>query len=75
MFLTNVIGFDVKVWEPAANGSAGGYVDLGYGNVARINSRATPSHKVRHFRDFITSAFTPFYRRQIIPRPFQSSTA
>jgi hypothetical protein len=27
--LTNVIGFDVKVWEPAANGGAGGYVDLG----------------------------------------------
>ena len=29
--LTNVIGFDVKVWEPAANGGVGGYVDLGYG--------------------------------------------
>ena len=27
--LTNVIGFDVKVWEPAANNGAGGYVDLG----------------------------------------------
>jgi prepilin-type N-terminal cleavage/methylation domain-containing protein len=29
--LTNVIGFDVKVWEPAANGGAGDYLDLGYG--------------------------------------------
>ena len=29
VILTNVIGFDVKVWEPAANGGAGGYVDLG----------------------------------------------
>jgi hypothetical protein len=31
--LTNVIGFDVKVWEPAPNGpnnNAPGYVDLGY---------------------------------------------
>jgi hypothetical protein len=28
--LTNVIGFDVKVWEPAANNGAGGYMDLGY---------------------------------------------
>jgi type II secretory pathway pseudopilin PulG len=28
--LTNVLSFDVKVWEPAANGGAGGYVDLGY---------------------------------------------
>jgi type II secretory pathway pseudopilin PulG len=27
--LTNVIGFDVKVWEPAANNGAGGYIDLG----------------------------------------------
>lgn len=30
VILTNVIGFDVKVWEPAANNGAGGYVDLGY---------------------------------------------
>jgi prepilin-type N-terminal cleavage/methylation domain-containing protein len=29
VILTNVIGFDVKVWEPAANGGAGGYIDLG----------------------------------------------
>ena len=33
VILTNVIGFDVKVWEPAANSGQGGYVDLGYGNV------------------------------------------
>ena len=28
--LTNVIGFDVKIWEPAANNGAGGYIDLGW---------------------------------------------
>ncbi len=32
VILTNVIGFDIKVWEPSANNGAGGYVDLGYGN-------------------------------------------
>ena len=31
VILTNVLSFDVKVWEPAANGGQGGYVDLGYG--------------------------------------------
>ncbi len=30
VILTNVLSFDVKVWEPAANGGQGGYVDLGY---------------------------------------------
>jgi hypothetical protein len=29
VILTNVIGFDVKAWDPGANGGAGGYVDLG----------------------------------------------
>ncbi len=29
--LTNVIGFDVKAWDPTANGGAGAYVDLGSG--------------------------------------------
>ena len=37
VILTNVIGFDVKVWEPAANGGAGGYVDLGSNQVAAQN--------------------------------------
>jgi hypothetical protein len=30
VILTNVIGFDVKAWDPGANGGAGAYVDLGY---------------------------------------------
>jgi len=29
IILTNVIGFDVKAWDPLANGGAGAYVDLG----------------------------------------------
>jgi type II secretory pathway component PulJ len=33
VILTNVIGFDVKVWEPAINKGTGGYVDLGYDQV------------------------------------------
>ena len=36
MILTNVIGFDVKAWDPTyplANGGSGAYVDLGYNNV------------------------------------------
>ena len=43
--LTNVIGFNVKVWEPAANNGAGGYVDLGAGTTASTQGRpaaATP---------------------------------
>jgi type II secretory pathway component PulJ len=28
--LTNVIGFDIKVWDPGYNYGVGGYVDLGY---------------------------------------------
>jgi type II secretory pathway pseudopilin PulG len=37
--LTNVIGFDIKVWEPAPNkpnNGSPGYVDLGWGNVGPI---------------------------------------
>ncbi len=30
VILTNVIGFDVKAWDPGANSGAGGYVDLCY---------------------------------------------
>ncbi len=37
VILTNVIGFDVKVWEPAANGGSGGYIDLGSNEVAAQN--------------------------------------
>ena len=32
IILNNVIGFDVKAWDPTANGGRGGYVDLGYNN-------------------------------------------
>ena len=32
IILTNVIGFDVKAWDPTYNGGVGGYVDLGYNN-------------------------------------------
>jgi type II secretory pathway component PulJ len=32
VILTNVIGFDVKAWDPTANGGAGAYVDLGNGS-------------------------------------------
>ena len=43
--LTNVIGFDVKAWEPALNNGAGGYVDLGYGGIGpyQLSSYAFPS--------------------------------
>jgi type II secretory pathway component PulJ len=34
VILTNVIGFDVKAWDPVANG----YVDLGYGGVSASSS-------------------------------------
>jgi hypothetical protein len=34
VILTNVIGFDVKVWDTAANGGIGAYVDLGFNNAA-----------------------------------------
>ncbi len=34
VILTNVIGFDVKAWDPTYNGSVGAYVDLGYNSVA-----------------------------------------
>ncbi len=37
--LTNVIGFDIKVWEPAANNGAGGYVDLG-SNESGVSNQA-----------------------------------
>ena len=30
VILTNVIGFDVKAWDPGANSGTGAYVDLGY---------------------------------------------
>ena len=45
--LTNVIGFDVKVWEPAANNGVGGYVDLGYGYVP-ANQPLLPPHESGH---------------------------
>lgn len=32
IILTNVLMFDIKVWDPAANGGAGAFVDLGSGN-------------------------------------------
>ena len=41
VILNNVIGFDVKVWEPAANSGAGGYVDLGYAGTP-FNSALVP---------------------------------
>ncbi len=41
VILTNVIGFDVKVWEPAWNNGSGGYVDLGYNGV-QYNSATLP---------------------------------
>jgi len=40
--LNNVIGFDVKVWEPAANGGIGGYVDLGYSSNGKFNPLLVP---------------------------------
>jgi hypothetical protein len=36
IILTNVIGFDVKVWDPTANGGQGAYVDLGGGVGTRL---------------------------------------
>ena len=40
IILTNIIGFDVKAWDPTANGGRGGYVDLGYNNDAFSPSTA-----------------------------------
>ena len=40
IILTNVIGFDVKVWDPKANGGQGAYVDLGY-NTMLTGTNAT----------------------------------
>jgi type II secretory pathway component PulJ len=34
VILTNVIGFDVKAWDPDANTGAGAYVDMGYAGAA-----------------------------------------
>jgi prepilin-type N-terminal cleavage/methylation domain-containing protein len=42
VILTNVIGFDVKVWEPAVNNGMGGYVDLGYNGKPLIQSGVGP---------------------------------
>ncbi|MDR1479643.1 MAG: prepilin-type N-terminal cleavage/methylation domain-containing protein [Planctomycetaceae bacterium] len=36
--LTNVISFDIKVWNPAANGGAGAFVDLGGGSAGAFGS-------------------------------------
>jgi len=41
VILTNVIGFDVKVWDPGANGGVGGYVDLG--NYDTTNNPSPPA--------------------------------
>ena len=42
IILTNVIGFDVKVWDPTANGNQGDYVDLGTGNGSAFNHFGDP---------------------------------
>ncbi|MEN6450962.1 MAG: prepilin-type N-terminal cleavage/methylation domain-containing protein [Thermoguttaceae bacterium] len=47
VILTNVIGFDVKVWDPTAPNGAGGqgaYVDLGYHNDAYASAISRFSH-------------------------------
>jgi prepilin-type N-terminal cleavage/methylation domain-containing protein len=38
IILTNVIGFDVKVWDPKANSGHGAYVDLGYDTTLGTNA-------------------------------------
>ena len=54
--LTNVIGFDVKVWEPAANSpnnNMPGYVDLGYDRVAATPPVTLPTGPtVKRFNHF-----------------------
>ena len=40
IILTNVIGFDVKAWDPKANSGHGDYVDLGY-NTTLTGTNAT----------------------------------
>lgn len=47
IILTNVIGFDVKVWDPTANSNQGAYVDLGH---AGISYTAAPN-SFRHLGD------------------------
>ena len=46
VILTNVIGFDVKAWDP----TAGAYIDLGYGGVAYTTANyATVANGLSHF--------------------------
>jgi hypothetical protein len=42
--LTNVIGFDVKIWDPGV----GGYVDLGYENTSYVAPTTTPAKRFNH---------------------------
>lgn len=37
IILTNVIGFDVKAWDPTANGGRGDYVNLGNGGAGQFS--------------------------------------
>jgi type II secretory pathway component PulJ len=57
--LTNVISFDVKVWEPAANGGAGGYIDLGSDENGNKASALNPLS----LSTFLTAKKGPTYYR------------
>jgi type II secretory pathway component PulJ len=52
VILTNVIGFDVKAWDPTYvdpnTGAVGAYVDLGYNNVDFASSYATSANGLGH---------------------------
>ena len=47
VILTNVVGFDVKAWDPTANGGAGSYVDLGY--LGTSYNQATNGNTFGHY--------------------------
>jgi type II secretory pathway component PulJ len=52
VILTNVIGFDVKVFEPAVGTNSAGYYDLGYAATQFVpNDTSTPRYYFNHLGD------------------------
>ncbi len=70
VILTNVIGFDVKVWEPAANNGAGGYVDLGYWGNPPVPSvgPAIPGFPPIQLQNYVLPPATPPLSPAVVPQ-------